>query len=259
MINFILSLPLWIGSIIAMGLSTVSGLAVYFVSYKFISRYESKDLKEVASSLFRVVGILISLMLSLGFGEVVTQWRETDNIIQQEAVVITDSFLNLQRYDVETTRDMRVILIDYTQAVIDDDWPALANNNLGQRAGALYREFSTRVIELEPANSVQEELRSQIMSNVALMTDYRLVRLNNAMGKPPAFVYIIIFGFLITMVCFGVYQPKTPVVVLISLYTIFVGLVLYIILSLSDPFQGGFGMEPNTFEQLVEGLRSMNK
>ena len=106
MIDFILSLPVWSGSIIAMILATVGGLAVYIVSYKLISKYESGDLKEVASSLFRVVGILIGLMLSLGFGEVVSEWRETDNAIQQEAVIITDSFLNLQRFDNETTREI---------------------------------------------------------------------------------------------------------------------------------------------------------
>ena len=32
------------------------------------------------------------------------------------------------------------------------------------------------------------------------------------------------------------------------------GLVLYLILALSDPFQGGIGVGPTTFEHLVEKM-----
>jgi hypothetical protein len=64
------------------------------------------------------------------------------------------------------------------------------------------------------------------------------------------------FGFLVTMACFGVYRPQTPLIVLVTLYTLFVGLVLYLVLAMSDPFQGSFGVEPVSFEYLVETLQS---
>lgn len=88
------------------------------------------------------------------------------------------------------------------------------------------------------------------------MPEYRLIRLDNALAKPPVYIYIIIFGFLITMACFGAYRPQGPLVALVSFYTVFVGLVLYLILALSDPFQGGIGVEPTTFEHLLKMLRA---
>ena len=69
------------------------------------------------------------------------------------------------------------------------------------------------------------------------------------------FVHIVIFGFLVTMACFGAYRPQAPLVGLISLYTLFIGFVLYLILSLSDPFQGAIGIDPTAFERLAEALR----
>ena len=58
------------------------------------------------------------------------------------------------------------------------------------------------------------------------------------------------------MACFGAYRPQPPLVVLVSLYTLFVGLVLFLILKLSDPFQGDIGIAPTVFEHLVETLQS---
>ena len=76
------------------------------------------------------------------------------------------------------------------------------------------------------------------------------------MAKPPVYVYVIIFGFLVTMACFGIYRPQAPLIVLVTLYTVFVGLVLYLVLAMSDPFQGDIGVAPTSFEYLVDTLQS---
>lgn len=256
MVELILSLPMWVGIGVAVVLATVVGLIVYFVSYKFISRYQSDELRDSTSSLFRVIGMLVSLMLSLAFSEVIVQLKSIQSAVEREAVAISDMFDALQRFDIERTREMQTILVDYTQAVIDDDWPALANERLGKRAGALKSQFTDRVMELEPATAIQKQILSRILSDLDTASDYRLIRLDNALAEPPVFIYVVFFGFLITMACFGTYRPQAPLVVLVSLYTVFVGLVLYLILALSDPFQGDIGIDPTTFEHLVEKLQS---
>ena len=47
-----------------------------------------------------------------------------------------------------------------------------------------------------------------------------------------------------------------PLVVLVSFYTVFVGLVLFLIVKLSDPFQGDISVPPTAFEYLVEAMQS---
>ena len=145
---------------------------------------------------------------------------------------------------------------DYTQAVIDDDWPALANDRLGERAGALKRQLAESVWNLEPATPIQEKLWSQILTDIDAISDYRWIRLDNALAEPPVYIYAIIFGFLVTMACFGAYRPQLPLVALVSLYTVFIGLVLYLILAVSDPFRGGLAVGPATFEHLLQALRA---
>jgi len=166
-----------------------------------------------------------------------------------------DTYKELQRFDREGTRDIQQLVIDYVQAVIDDDWPALADDRLGQRTGALYDQLQLRVIAMKPDTAAQHELWIRIQADLDAVSDHRLVRLDNALAEPPVYLYVVYFGFLLTMVCFGIYRPQPPLLILVSLYTTFIGLVLYLILALSDPFQGGLGVSPDTFRQILETMR----
>ena len=256
MIEFLLSLSDWVGNLVSMVGTALVGLVVYVVSYKLILKYKSDELKDPASSLFRVIGMLVSLMLSLAFAEVVVDVRKIESAVEREAVAISDTFENLQWFGLEKTREIQTILIDYTQAVIEDDWPALANDKLGERAGVLKKQLTESVMDLEPTTSLQEKLLSKILADIDEISDHRLIRLDNALAKPPVYIKVVFFGFLVTMACFGVYRPQAPLVALVSLYAVFIGLILYLILALSDPFQGGFGADSTTFEHLVEAMRS---
>ena len=256
MIDYTLSLPGWLGAIVAMTLTTGSGLMVYGISHRFISLFQRHDLINPITSLFRMVGILVSLMLSLAFSEVVAEWRAVKNAIDREAVAISDLFFTLQLYDAEEAREGQAILIDYSQAIVDDDWPAMARDQFGQQATALVRAFSEWVLNLQSNNARQKDLKAYIEKDLDAMSDYRLIRLNHSLGKHPIYILVIVFGFLVSMACFGAYQPHGPLIILVSLYTAFIGLVLYLVMSLSDPFNGGNIIEPGVFEHLVEGMRS---
>jgi hypothetical protein len=256
MIDFLLSLSTWAGCAVMMGFTTVVGFVVYLVFYKLISKYQREDMQDPTSNLFRVVGTLFSIMLALAFSEVIVEQRTIRNAVQREAVALSDTFNALKLFDIERTREIRTILVEYTQAVIDDDWSALANDNLGQRTTALKRQLIEAVMNLEPASPTQEKLWSFIVADIDALSDHRVSRLDAALAAPPIYVNVMIFGFLVTMACFGAYRPQVPLVVLVFLYTIFVGLVLYLVLAMSDPFQGDIAIAPTPFEHLVETLQS---
>ncbi len=256
MTEFLLSLPDVVGAAVATAITTVVGLLVYFVAHRLISKYQREDLKDPTSSLFRLVGVLVSLMLSLAFADVIIQFRAIQNALGREAVAISDTFHDLQSYDAKGTRELRAQLIRYAKSVVDDDWPALADDRLSERTGVLKRDLVKRVMRMQPATPEQEKLWSLIVADVDAMSDHRLTRLDNALAEPPIFVYVVMFGFLVTMACFGSYRPQGPLVALVSLYTAFIGFVVYLVLALSDPYQGAFSVDPTVIERLVVSLEA---
>ncbi len=257
MVEYILSLPDLLGGLLMVVLCTVSGLAVYLFSYKIIAKYQSSDLKDPASCLFRLVGILVSLVLSLAFGQVVVEWRDIQNAIKGEIVALTDISIELQQFGTKDVKELHQKLIEYTKAVIDDDWPALAQDQLGKQASLKLLQLIKGGARIGAATPAQEALKNNIQTEIDRVTDFRLARLNNALAQPPVYAFVTILGFLIAMACFGVYRPQGPLVCLVTLYTSFVGIVLYLILTLSDPFQGFISIEPDLYERLVDYLRTI--
>jgi hypothetical protein len=116
---------MWAGCGAMMVFTAVLGLLVYLLSYKLIAKYKTRDLKDEIGGLFRVVGTLLSLMLSLAFGDVIFELVQIKSAVEREVVAISDVYKDLELFDLEGTRKIRSNLIDYAQAIIDDDWPPL--------------------------------------------------------------------------------------------------------------------------------------
>ena len=235
-------------------LTTLSGLVVYFASHKLISKYQRDVLTDSVGNLFRVTGVLVSLMLSLAFTEAIAAMRVVESAIEREAVAISDILIALRHFDSQVSHEIRSVLIDYANSVSEDEWPALANDHLGQRTNAAMLKLGDALLELKSTDRVQEVVWSSILADLDVVSDNRLVRLNGAFSKPAVYTNVVVFGFLVTMACFGVYRPQPVLVALVSLYTLFVGLGLYLIIALSDPFRGGMALEPTAFRLLAETL-----
>ena len=75
----------------------------------------SDDLKEPIGDLFRVVGMLVSLMLSSAFGEVIVELVGIRSAVEREVVATADADRDLELFYFEKTRETRSILIDYPQ------------------------------------------------------------------------------------------------------------------------------------------------
>ena len=105
MIESLVSLPVVFGSLVFMAFAVAIGLPSYFVSHKLISRFQTSDMKEATGNLFRVVGLLVSLLLALTFAEVLSDLHEAERAVKGEGAAIGDIAGSLELYGLEETRE----------------------------------------------------------------------------------------------------------------------------------------------------------
>ena len=87
LIELLLHLPVLLGVVLLMGLTTLVGLTVYLLSYRLFANSQSKESRRAANYLFRAIGILVSLFLSLTFADVVLELNQIETAIEREAGV----------------------------------------------------------------------------------------------------------------------------------------------------------------------------
>lgn len=128
--------------------------------------------------MFRVVGMLISMMLALTFSDVTGEMKTVRRAVQREAAAILDTFDVLKLYDIDKTQKLRAILVDYSEAIINHEWATLAEDRPSQRVAALKNQFAEAAITLKPVNPMQNELMKLIFADFDTLSEYRITRLN---------------------------------------------------------------------------------
>jgi hypothetical protein len=260
MIDTLISLPTFLGGLVFMALTTVLGLGAYVVTARIHSRYGSeetvKELVGASSNLMRVVGWLLCLLLSMTFTKVLGELVVTKTAIMSEAAAILDVHHDLRRFGVEETDETHSALLDYVQSIIDDEWLTLADRRLSKRTDASLRTVEDAILDLEATSSTQKSVQSRLFADMDMMSGYRMSRLSQAREPTPFTLGIVFFGYLITMVLFGIYPVCRGMVVSLSLYTCFVGVIIYVILMMSNPFDGARMLDPGPIELALQTMKN---
>ena len=262
MFQTLLTMPTLIGALAFIAITTAMGMAVYYVTYRCHARRRSEtafnEVKDATGNLFRVVGWLFTLLLSITFSNVISDLALTRAAIQNEASAIDDVNQNLQRFNSNESREIQQSLAGYLQAVIEDEWPALAEDRLSELAEKRLSQVEDAILSLATEGPVQETSRSRAIDDVDLISGHRLARLQQAIDQHSQALFVILFGYLVTMVYFGIYPPRIGMIVLLSFYTAFIGVIIYLMLAMSDPFYGSFAVDPAPFEYVLESMKSID-
>jgi hypothetical protein len=234
-------------------------MAVYFAVFQLYERRQSeeavKEISQATSNLMRVVGWLFTLLLSLTFTDAVGESSLTEAAVEGEAAALASIDHNLRRFGSDESNKIRNLLIQYTREVIDHDWPTLAEGRLSDQTHATMRELEDAVLRMEATHAIQETLRTRLIADVDKVSAFRISRLQQAREAPSLVLIVVFIGYLITMVYFGIYKPRRVFVYLLSLYTVFVGIVVYMILALYTPFQGAASVDSAPLHLVLEAMR----
>ena len=239
-------------NILALGIS----LGCYgLVRWIFRSRLAPEN-TEIAAQLIRVSGALLALLLSLTFADVRSELGKLRDSVELEAAQIVDMYNDLAIYEHPQALALQKQLREYVRTVIENDWDKLAYNTGKLGAYNVAMEIQRGILQLPADNSAQEALRANLLLDMDEISDYRQIRLYAAKSEPPVFFYISFFGFLITMGLMAVYPPKRNSLILMGLYCVFIGVVIYFILALGSPFSGTFKIKPKALSTIYETILS---
>jgi hypothetical protein len=238
-------------------LTTVAySLAIYVTSHYIIRYHLRKRHERVGRVLFRVAASLLALILSITFANQRVEYFELKRSIGAEASALVDIKIDLDLYDTEASHLIQTKIRDYVLSVSEDGWKSIYENPFKSKSVGLFLEIYSDINHLETKTHFHESLKSNLLDDIDRISDYLQIRLYSIREKSSPLIYTSIFGLAAIMILFSVYRPDRITIGFLSIYSAFIGIVLYFILMMSNPLKGPLQIEPGPFNLLKETIES---
>jgi len=256
--NAFLDLSLLNGIILLAAGVAIPGLIVVLVARMLVKNHLTKQHERVGRLLFRVTASLLALLISLSYANEKISYNKVSNSLQEEAAVIASVMLKLKIHRSELAEQTRDDIVDYVEFTIDDDWVQIVNNPYVSKMWAKLVFINIVVQELPEDSEKQKALKASIITDINLITKTLQIRIYSTQFHLPYLTYILGSGLIIVWCFFSVYRVDRISIVFITLYNIFIAVILYFVIMLGNPMNGPLKIDPAPFIILKEmGLEKL--
>jgi len=217
---------------------------------------------DVLSPIFLTAGTLYAVLLAFLVIAVWESYGEDKITAAGEASALTTLYRETNGLPDRERLELRGLLREYTQAVVDDEWAiqargAGASPKARKAIGDLYRAFHT--MDPHVANS---SVGSAILGTLQTVANDRDTRRFQSSEALPQVLWagLVLGGLVVISMTFLLYMEATwPHVVFSVLMSALIGLMLFIALILNRPFAGPLAISSESFEHALTVYDSVDK
>lgn len=250
MLNFLLDISFWEGLVLLTLFVSGAGIAVVLVVKKFLGPKISKQHEKIGRLLFRVTAGLIALLLSLSFAnERVGQSKIIDSL-EEEASMIVNSMLILDNIGTDEAVSIQTNLAEYVRLTMSDEWKATNSNPYFSDATNKLAEVYFMAFRMNSTDKEEELLKIKLLDHLSEVMRLMQVRIYSENIPMPYLIYILFVGLLFMWIFYTVYKIDVISLSFITLYNIFIGILIYFVFAMSNPLVGPLKINAHSFEIL---------
>ena len=252
--NFFINQNFEIGLILFIILIIGFCLIVYFAFHYLIRKHLESESLLVGDFFFRFTAGILAFILSITYANQRINYQNLKTSIEIEAVKLVDIHLDLRLYNTEESRLIQVKIRDYISFTADDKWESIQNDPFFSEPVLRYRDIYEDISKLETETPLQTRLIGKMLSNMdevmnALQTKIFATSLNSK-----HLIYTSFFGLIGLMLLFSVNSPSLMKIVFLSTYLAFIGVIIYFIIMMDNPFIGPLQIDSSPFILLQETI-----
>ena len=198
-------------------------------------------------------GLLLGLLTVAAFQN---SERVKEGVLN-EATALGSLYADMSSYPEPIRSDMKWMLRDYVLFTINRDWPAHRAGTLLEGGYNRADAMRQKVASFEPTSKGQEIVHAEVIQAFQQFSQARQLRLAGVVTKIPDVLWYAVLVGAITNVLLLVLLRMPPLqhFVLGTISAFFLGVILFVIVTLDRPLQGESGLQPTPLTLLWE--RSM--
>jgi len=251
MIDFYYSLPIWLSTVLVLGMALAIGLGSSLGLRALFRIRATNEEKEVAINLMQVVAAYVGIMIAFTGVQVWQDFANAKGAVSREAATAAELYQDLSIYG-EETRAARGALRAYVGSIARDEWPQLSQGRGSPATEIALLNVFNEVGQLGPANDRSTVIYGEALSRLNDLINLRRDRIVQSQTGIPAILWTIgMFGSLLTVAYASAFSPTRYIITMISGISLTLGLVFLFILTVDYPFKGQFSVSNREFVQLT--------
>jgi hypothetical protein len=204
-----------------------------------------------------VIGTTYAVLIAFMLSGVWTNLQAARLNAEQEANNLVNVFRFAYQLPPESRAQVQTLAHQYCEAMISDEWPAMARQMQSATAHRLIQQLWRALTTVQPRNSGEQTVMDHSLSELTSLTEHRRIRLLQSRQKLPALLWsVLIVGGIVTVgsTClFGVENFKLHVVQVFEI-SFLLSLMLVAIASINRPYQGDVHVGPEAFRYALETM-----
>ena len=213
----------------------------------------ANDMVGFAFSSFSVLyGLLVGLLAVAAY----QNFAGVSDIVTKEASSLAALYRDVSAYPQPLKGQLQNDLRNYTRFVIDRAWPEQRRGMIPTEGTHRMTQIIDDVMAFEPAKKSEQLAQAEAYRQFNAYTELRRSRLANVTtGIPGVFWWVVALGAFITILLLAMLDMEIHVhLILAGLVSLFLGLVIFLIAAMDNPFRGEVSVGPDPLEAIYQSL-----
>ncbi|HKO98713.1 MAG TPA: DUF4239 domain-containing protein [Pyrinomonadaceae bacterium] len=259
MFESLFDIPLWVAALVIIGTLCVFAVVGLLLVRRLILprlRIHVED-SEFTGALMQSVMVFYGLAVALIAVTVFQTYSDTMKIVEAEATALNALYRDVTSYPEPIRWELQKDLRYYTIQVIHEAWPLQARGEIPKAGLKHMTGFQAALTKFEPGTEGQKILHAETLRAYNQLIQARRMRLDAVgTGLPKVMWAVIVVGAFIGLSAtffFKVEDARLHIIEVLLL-AVFIGMIIFMILSLDRPFRGDLGIRSDPYQLVHDQL-----
>ena len=218
---------------------------------------------DVAGFIYAALGVIYAVLIALVVIAVWESFQAANETVEQEANAVAEIFWLGNRLPQPEGTHIQELARSYAEEVVHKEWPLMQQGQAPlmtqvqetPTGWTLIDDIRATIQDFQPHTKAEKQLYAEGLDQVQILADARRMRLVAAEEGIPAVLWaVLIFGGIATVgftYLFGLANTWAHRLMVVTLAAV-IGLVLFTVGAMEDPFSGGARIGTGAFELILE-------
>ncbi|HEY2382190.1 MAG TPA: Cache 3/Cache 2 fusion domain-containing protein [Terriglobia bacterium] len=252
-----------IGALFAFVFVGITYLGIFLFQRFFHSRVHGKrSINDMVGLALSSLSVLYGLLLGLIAVAAYQNYSSVSDLVTKEASSLAALYSDLEGYPQPIRSRLQGELRDYTRYVIDESWPEQQRGMVPSETAHRTAIFVNDILSFEPSDKRSETIvHTEALRQLNNMLELQRNRLANVTSGLPGILWAVVaIGAMLSILLIVILDLEVQVNLLLGgVLSCFLGLTIFLIAEMDNPFRGGFSVGADPFQLVFDTVIKPNE